>query len=82
MSAVFIFCPALKRPCGAGLRPRSQRRSSESKLVELAAVRSKPRAVAEQRSTSTSDVTQPMPPQKWMSLISGRRATSTDRLGR
>ena len=45
-SAVLSFWPALKRPCGAGLRPVSQRRSSRSKPSISRAVRDDPAPVA------------------------------------
>ena len=75
-----IFWPALKRPCGAGLRPLSQRRSSRSKTSISRAVAREAAAVAE-RATISDERDRPRrrPIQMWMLWTSGRRPIRTSR---
>ena len=65
--AVFIFWPALKRPCGAGLRPAQPAQVVAVEAVDLARGAQEPAPVAES-TISDEHATQATPDQKWMSL--------------
>ena len=80
VSTAFTFWPALKRPWGACVWPARNRRSSRSKTsisrtVSLSARRFPSSA------TSRIAPAQEIPVQKWMSLISGRRAIASENEG-